>query len=86
MFRRRTMIVVGIMLGGFAIVLLRLAELQVVNADLYRQQAADALLLPSKTIPFVRGSILDRTGRVLASDVPSWEIRLDYGVLSADEG
>ncbi|MCP4245597.1 MAG: hypothetical protein GY778_00970, partial [bacterium] len=75
------LIVLLVLLAGLTF---RLVDLQVIHADVYRQQAADALLLPSRTLPFVRGSILDRTGRKLVSDEPAWDIRIDYGLLAKD--
>jgi penicillin-binding protein 2 len=78
----------GIMLGLAAvliIIVVRLVDLQIVNADVYREQAEAALLRPAQTLPFVRGRILDRFGRVLGSDEPCWQVSVDYSVLSGEE-
>lgn len=84
MFERRLRIML-ILLGGIGIVLLgRLVQLQVVHADFYRRAAERALLLKPTSLPFVRGSIRDRTGEVLVCDEPSWELAVDYGILALD--
>jgi cell division protein FtsI/penicillin-binding protein 2 len=62
----------------------RLFELQVVRGKEYRRRAERALLLRPRTLPFVRGSIMDRAGEVLVRDEPCWEVRIDYRVLAAD--
>jgi len=80
---KRIMLALAIML---VVILVRLVELQVVRADVYRQRAEAALLRPAKTLPFVRGRILDRFGRVLAADEPCWQISVDYKVLSGEAG
>ncbi len=84
MFERRVKIVLLILLGCAIVVFARLIDLQVIHADEYRQHAADALLLQPRTLPFVRGRILDRTGRLLVSDEPTWDVKIDYGVLADD--
>ncbi|MCH7702672.1 MAG: hypothetical protein IID37_13400, partial [Planctomycetes bacterium] len=81
MFERRLRGFLFLLLIVAAVLMARLADLQVLRADYFRQQAADAELRDAQSLPFVRGSILDRTGRVLARDEPSWELRLDYAVL-----
>jgi len=75
-----------VLLIAVVIVVLRLGDLQILRADDFREQAAEALLLRPQTLPFVRGSILDRTGRKLASDEPSWDVKIDYGILAKDPG
>ncbi len=75
---------------GFAIVaviiVVRLIDLQVVTADYYRRRAESALLYPAKTLPFVRGRILDRQGRVLAADEPCWQVNVTYAALQDAAG
>jgi penicillin-binding protein 2 len=73
--RRRT---VGLFLTGFAIfglLHLRLADLQLVHGVEWRNLAENNRLrrLP---LPGPRGWIYDRRGRVLAENVPSWELLL----------
>ncbi len=76
-----TLTVLGIAL---AVIAARLVELQIVRGDEFRRRAERALILRPTPLPFVRGSIFDRTGEVLVSDEPCWELRIDYGVLAAD--
>lgn len=64
------------------IIVLRLIDLQVVRADHYRRRAEEALLRPAKTLPFVRGRLLDRFGQTLAADEPCWQVSVDYDILS----
>ncbi len=85
MFERRVKVILLLLAIAFVIMVGRLVDLQLIHADRYREQAAAALLLQPQRLPFVRGRILDRTGRPLATDEPSWDIRIDYGVLAMDE-
>ena len=84
MFERRLKIILACLLLVFAVIVLRLVELQVVHAANYRAQAERVLLKPASTLPFVRGRILDRRGRVLARDEPCWQVSVDYDVLSSE--
>lgn len=74
-----------LLLAAALLIALRLFDLQVIHAEEYKRQAAQALLLSPETLPFVRGSILDRTGRLLVSDEPSWDIKIEYRLLAQDE-
>jgi len=85
-FEHRIRITLLTLLVALAVVVVRLIDLQILHADEYREQAAAALLMRPRTLPFVRGSIYDRTGRLLASDEPSWEVKVDYGVLATNPG
>ena len=67
-------IFIGAWVIALAVLVGRLVELQIVRADYYRAQAKEVLLLPPKALPFVRGRILDRTGQVLVSEEPSWDV------------
>ncbi len=84
MFEQRIKILLAMMGFALAILVVRLIDMQVVHAHVYEQQADRALLLRPKTLPTVRGRILDRTGKLLVSDEPCWDIEVDYGVLSGD--
>ncbi len=85
MFERRVKVLLTILLVALIGVAVRLIDLQIIHADEYREQAANALLLAPRSLPFVRGSILDRSGVLLASDEPSWDIKIDYGILAEDD-
>lgn len=86
MFERRLKAILVCFAVAMGVVVLRLIDLQVVNADVYREQAERALLTPPKTLDFVRGRILDRFGTVLASDQPCWQVSIAYDVLASNAG
>ena len=67
-------------LGGLA---LRLWAMTIWHGDEYRE-VAEERLDQSMWIPSVRGAILDRRGRVLAEDVPAWDVAVHYGVINGD--
>lgn len=72
------------MLGiALLIVVLRLVQLQLFQADYYRQRTARSVLLKPRSLPFVRGGIFDRRGEVLVRDNPCWDLRMDYDVIAA---
>ncbi|MSR33588.1 MAG: hypothetical protein EXS12_02120 [Phycisphaerales bacterium] len=58
----------------------RLWELTVVDGAEFREEA-EKRLAQTALKETVRGSILDRLGRVIAKDVPVWEVAIDYGVI-----
>lgn len=82
MFERRLLIFLAFFGLAAVTVLGRLAHLQVVHGDYYRQQALDALELPPIVLPFIRGSILDRGGEVLVSDEPAWNLTIDFSIIA----
>ena len=84
MFEARLKILLGVLAVASLVIVGRLAQLQVVRADYYRRRAEQSLLLKPKLLPFVRGSIVDRTGEVLVSDEPGWDLKIDYRVIAAD--
>ncbi len=59
----------------------RLAHLTVAEGAMWGQRA-ELALVRSSAIPTRRGPILDRHGRVLAEDVPSYELAVRYTVIS----
>lgn len=85
MFERRLKVVLIVFLAGWVIVTLRLFQLQVVQADFYRAEAQRRLIKYEKTLEPMRGRILDRNGRVLASDEPKWAIAIHYRMLEPDD-
>lgn len=84
MFKRRLRVLIVLFTLGLVAIVTRLVQLQVVHADYYRQRAEATLLAEPEALPFVRGSILDRDGRPLVFDAPSWEVRVDYSVLAME--
>ncbi len=71
---------------GLVAVVLRLGQLQIVQANYYRARADRSMLARPVRLPFVRGRVLDRTGEVLVRDEPCWNLTVDYEVLAADLG
>jgi len=86
MFERRLKILLLIFAIPILVLILRLVQLQAVQADDYQQREEKLLWRAPRYFPFVRGSITDRKGTVLAYDAPAWEIGVHYGVLCRDEG
>lgn len=84
MFETRVKVMLAVLAFGAVIIITRLFDMQVVHGGDYRAQAHDALQLPAKTLPAVRGRILDRSGRELVSDEPCWEIQVHYDALAID--
>ena len=73
--RKRTLIVSLVLAAWFAVLLFRLAELQAIRHASFK---ASALKQSQARVPVRagRGDILDRHGRVLASSLPSFTIKL----------
>ena len=84
MFEGRLKILLCLLGFSAAVMVARLAELQIVGGEAYHQVAADMLVKPPEFIPAVRGRILARQGEVLASEEPSWEICVHYGLIAED--
>lgn len=59
----------------------QLVRLTVVRGEELREEA-EARLVSRSWTPTVRGRILDRKGRVLAQDRPSYDVAVDYRVIS----
>lgn len=81
MFHRR-LALLGVLMGlAFVPLAARLGWVTVANGAELRA-AAESRLVRQTMTPTVRGRILDRHGRVLAQDRPSYDLRVDYAVLS----
>lgn len=85
MFRNRLRVLTSLLLFAGLVVLGRLAQLQLVRGEIYRQKLGDHGKAPATLRAAPRGPILDRDGAVLASDEPSFDlaVRLDRLALSA---
>ena len=84
MFETRLRLILIFFATCWAIVVVRLFQLQVVQADDYREQAECLLTRSSKYLEAIRGRILDRNGLVLASNEPAWAIAMHYRLLVRD--
>lgn len=72
-----------VLLGAAGMVIAaRLALIQLVYADDLRALAQRAVTRGVRYTRAVRGSILDRAGRVLVRDAPSFDLGVHYGVLA----
>jgi len=81
-FERRLKILLWVMAALAVGLIVRLVQLQVLRADVYREEARKVLLRPIRTLPCVRGRILDRAGNVPAEDLPCWDVCVPYGILA----
>ncbi|UYV12935.1 MAG: penicillin-binding transpeptidase domain-containing protein [Phycisphaera sp.] len=81
MFHGRLIMLAGLGLVGFAALTTQLGRLSFHLGPGLRDQA-ESRLERLAWEPTVRGRILDRTGRVLAQDRPTFDVRIDYSVLS----
>jgi penicillin-binding protein 2 len=84
-YKRRLKIFLGIVAALLLALTLRLAQLQLARGAQYRREAEEALR-STRLLPAARGSIFDRTGRVLALDKRSDNFCLDYRFLTSDRG
>ena len=82
MFETRLKVLLIAMGLGAAVLVVRLAELQIARGSAYRRRAARMMINPLEYIPAVRGRILDRNGYVLASEEPAWHISVHFGLIS----
>ena len=81
MFHRRLLLQWVLLCAVIFALTARLAQITVVEGD-DRLASAERRLVRRAWSPTIRGSILDREGRVLAMDRPSYGVAIEYGVLS----
>ncbi|MEI6878148.1 MAG: penicillin-binding transpeptidase domain-containing protein [Planctomycetota bacterium] len=67
------------MLGASCVLAIRLFTLTVVQGSAFAQ-AAEERLDVEKLLPTWRGKLLDRKGRVLSEDVPSYDVAVSYAL------
>ncbi len=75
------LIALPILLG--CALLLGLYSLQVVNREVYREEGRNTVSRV-ETVPAARGNILDRYGRVLVTNVVSYDIHIERSTLVTD--
>jgi len=83
MFERRLKVFLGVLLLLTAVLVLRAAQVQVVEHDQWSEQAAKALRQP-KLVETSRGEIRDRWGRKIAVDKPCVDVTVDYRALTPE--
>lgn len=81
MFHGRLVLLGALGLLGFLALAGQQARLSLLQGPSLREEA-EARLVQLAWEPTVRGRILDRQGRVLAQDRPTFDVRVDYAVLS----
>lgn len=81
MFHRRLALLGLLLCAGAALPAIQMARLATVRGEPLRIEA-EGKLIAERALPTSRGRILDRKGRVLAVDRPSYDIALDYQVLT----
>jgi penicillin-binding protein 2 len=84
MYERRLKVLIVGLLVCWAGLSLRLADIQIVHGDYYQKQAAQRMIEKRILLPFVRGEIQDRFGRVLAQDEASFDLEVYYMLLARD--
>lgn len=81
MFHRRLLLLLALIVAATGGLAVQLSVLTIARADDLRA-AAEAKLESVQWLPTVRGRILDRKGRVLAQDRPSFDLAVHYRVIS----
>ncbi len=79
--RTRLLWVLAVALVGFVVVVSRLADLQLLNADRYQQVGTEQRVY-SQTLAAERGSIYDRNGAELVISKPSYSVFADPGIIT----
>ena len=83
MFVRRLLLLSGLALVSAAPLVVQLGRLTLVKGEGLRIDAQSRLIRRQWT-PTVRGSIVDRKGRVLAQDRPSYDIQVSFDVVNGE--
>jgi cell division protein FtsI/penicillin-binding protein 2 len=81
-FKKRLTTFWILLLASATVLILRLADIQIVHAEQYEELAARLLSRPVRYPRAPRGSILDRNGRLLVSDEPAFDICVHYAILT----
>ncbi|MBC7834350.1 MAG: hypothetical protein H7Y88_04515 [Phycisphaerales bacterium] len=83
MFIRRLLLIGGLVTFATALPIIQLFRVTVVRGEELREKAERHLVV-EKLLPTTRGRILDRNGRVLALNRPSYDIAVDYKVITGE--
>lgn len=83
MFHRRLILLMLAVCVGFAGLFVRMSWMTVVEGEASRA-LAESRLIRRTWLPTTRGRVLDRTGRVLAYDQASYDVAIEYSVLSGE--
>ncbi|MCE9590387.1 MAG: hypothetical protein K8S99_07670 [Planctomycetes bacterium] len=83
MFHRRLLLLIGVLFLLAGVMVLQLFNLTLVQGARLRVKAEDALS-ETTLVPTVRGKVMDRKGRLLAVDVPSDDIAVNYRAITGE--
>lgn len=83
MFHRRLLLLSGVITIGALPLWAQLSRLTLGRSDEFLKES-EAKLVRRQWTPSIRGSILDRKGRVLAQDRPSFDVVVAYNVITGD--
>jgi len=83
MYQRRLLLLGVLFVLAMLAPLARVAQISAVKGAEYRA-AAEKKLVSEQWLPTTRGRVLDRKGRVLAFDRPTFDIAFDYSVIRGD--
>jgi penicillin-binding protein 2 len=78
--RRRLGFLAVVAMAAVAVLSVRLWALTVWQGEHFLEKA-ESRLDAEDWLPTIRGRILDRQGRVLAEDVPAWDVAIHFGVI-----
>src|SRR4051794_26117705 len=81
---RRMLVIKGAISAAFLTFAARLGYMQIVQGQTYEKAATNNIQRP-QNIKAARGMIFDRTGRVLAENYRSWEVKIVPGDLPKDK-
>lgn len=80
MFHRRLLLLMTLLGVGFVPLAARMGSLTLARGEELEKDARSRLIRSRQT-PTVRGAIVDRKGRVLAQDRPSYDLAVEYPVI-----
>jgi len=84
MFNRRLLMFLGFVAAAMVVGVLRLGQLQLVRGAKYAAEA-ERQLISGRRLHTYRGDILDRHGRILATDKACFELVVEYPALLLDQ-
>ena len=84
MFNRRLVFFFLVLLGAFGVIAARLVQLQILAHQQYQRRCEDVMIHPAVLLPSIRGEIFDRNGKLLAENIPCFDLAVHYGAISSD--
>ena len=83
MYKLRIKIFLGLIAAVLLVLVGKMFHLQIIRGHEYRRQAEEAMR-KTKILPVMRGQVTDRRGRILAIDEPSFDLCLDYRLITGN--